>query len=219
VERTIRKVIEDIPRKIEGVERITVLVIDDGSTDATASIAQACGAYVYSHKIKKGLGSVFYSATTKALELNADVLVSVDADDQFTPTEIPNLILPILNGDVDFVIGNRFWSGSRPENMPFVKYWGNRQVSKVLSILLKKKVNDVSCGFRAYSKEALLHLNLIDSFTYTHATLLELDAKKLNFIEVPVFVSYSPERVSRLVYSIVGYSTQTLKNFLKEVHL
>ena len=209
-EENIQTVIRSLPQKIDGVTVIEFLVVDDGSTDRTTEYALIAGAQVISHVTNRGVGVAFHSAMQFALEQGADILVSIDSDGQFDPGEILNLIEPILSKKADMVIGNRFKLGI-PQNMSKLKYWGNQQVSKILSYVSEQKFQDVSCGFRAYNREALLRLNLFGSFTYTHETILSLAYQGQTIIEYPVSVRYDPARKSRVAESIFHYAVQTGK--------
>lgn len=209
-ERNIQQVISNLPQVLAGIDIIQYLVIDDGSTDAMVELALAAGAQVVSHGRNRGVGAAFHSAVQFALENDADILVGIDADGQFEPAEIPNLIEPILAGKADMVIGNRFLSG-RPEYMSKVKFWGNNQIAKLISSIGGQKFQDVSCGFRAYNREALFNLNLFASFTYTHETILSLMYQGFQVEEHPISVKYFPDRKSRVAGSILRYAVQTSK--------
>lgn len=209
----ISEVIKSLPKQIEGIDEVKVLVIDDGSTDSTAKIAKESGADVVSHGSNKGVGSAFQSAVQYSLENGGDILVSIDADRQFNSDQIPHIIKPILENSADMVTGNRFDSGI-PENMPKSKYWGNGQMSKLISLITGQRFRDVSCGFRAYSREALLRLNLFGAFTYTQESILDMVFKGLRVVEFPVDVIYFKERKSRVAGSIVKYTFRTLNIIL-----
>ena len=213
-EEGIGDVIRDLPKNINGIDNIKVLVVDDGSTDNTAEIARENGADVVSHNINKGVGSAFQSAVSYALHNKADILVSIDADRQFNSKQIPEIIQPILKDNADMVTGNRFSKGM-PENMPKSKYWGNRQMSRLISIISKQKFIDVSCGYRAYNREALLRLNLFGAFTYTQETILDMVYKGLRVVEFPVDIKYFKNRKSRVAGSIINYTFRTSKIILK----
>ena len=206
--QTIYNVIKSIPETLDGISNIELLVINDGSTDNTVSEASKAGATVISHTYNKGVGSAFQSALNYALKTNTDILVSIDADGQFDVNQIANIISPILNKNADFTIGNRFSNG-RPDRMPKIKFWGNKRISKIVSFVSKTKIQDASCGFRAYSKECLLNLNLQGEFTYTHETILDLLNKSFKVQEVPVKVKYFDGRVSRVANSIMQYALKT----------
>jgi len=207
-EMNIHNVIESLPQSLDNIDIIQYLVVDDGSNDKTKELAQATGAQVVRHKKNQGVGTAFNSALQFAIEHEADILVSIDADGQFNPNEIPNLIEPILSQRADMVIGNRFASGL-PKHMPKIKYWGNKQVSKLLSYICDQKFQDVSCGFRAYSRDTLLRLNLHGSFTYTHETILSTVYQGKYVMECPISVRYDPERKSRVATSLYQYSLRT----------
>lgn len=211
---SIEVVIKSLLRSLDSVDEIQYLVIDDGSTDATASLARTAGACVVSHGRNLGVGAAFQSAVQFGLENDADILVGIDADGQFDPTEIPSLIEPILHNESDMVMGNRFAFGL-PEYMPRLKYWGNQRMSQLIHYVSGQKFQDVSCGFRAYDREALLRLNNFAGFTYTHETILSLLFQRLRVMEVPIHVKYDPERKSRVAGSLVRYALQTSKIILR----
>lgn len=213
-EEEISQVIKELPQQIEGIDNIKILVVDDGSTDKTAEIAKANGADVVSHGTNKGVGSAFQSAVQYSLENKADILVSIDSDRQFNSNQIKDIVKPILNQTADMVTGNRFEDGI-PENMPKTKYWGNQQMSKLISVISNKKFRDVSCGFRAYNREALMRLNLFGSFTYTQETILDMVYKGLRVIEFPVDVKYFKARKSRVAGSIIKYAYESSSIILK----
>ncbi len=213
-EEGISDVIKSLPKEIEGIDEIRVLVVDDGSTDDTAKKAKDSGADVVSHNVNKGVGSAFQSAVQYALENDTDILVSIDADRQFNSEQIPEIIKPILKDKADMVTGNRFENGI-PKDMPKSKYWGNTQMSRLISLISGQKFRDVSCGFRAYNREALMRLNLFGSFTYTQETILDMVYKGLRVVEFPVEVKYFKERKSRVAGNILKYAFNTSSIILK----
>jgi len=187
-EDTIADVIKSIPEDIDGISAIDILVINDGSTDKTSEYAQSVGAKVISSTENRGLGLVFQRGVEEALERGCDIMVNIDADGQFDGKDIPKLVKPIVRGQADFVAASRFIDSATTPKMSRLKNWGNRQVSRLISFIAQKKYYDVSCGFRAFSREALLNLNLFSKFTYTHETFLNLIFKNLRILEVPVKV-------------------------------
>jgi glycosyltransferase involved in cell wall biosynthesis len=219
-EESIREVLGGLPTHLPGVASIDRLVVDDGSDDCTAEVSEAAAAWVVRHPVNRGVGKAFHTAVNQALRLGVDVLVTIDADGQFDASQIPDLICPIVEGKADLVTGCRFVSPVRPDNMPLVKYWGNRAVARVLRFVAGVDLTDVSCGFRAYGREALLNLNLFGKFTYTQETILDLSFKELRIVEVPVNVKYIPGRESRVANSIFRYAvnagkiiTRTVRDF------
>ena len=137
-------------------------------------------------------------------------MVSIDADGQFNTDEIFSLIEPIVTGDADFATGCRFHENEKPEAMPSLKYWGNKRVNSIVSWVVGQEIKDASCGFRAYSRESLLRLNLIGEFTYTHETLIDLLFKNFRLAQVPISVEYFPDRVSRIAHDVWNYAKQSL---------
>lgn len=191
---------------------LDVLVVDDGSTDATAVAAHEAGASVISHPRNLGLSAAFETAVNYCLSGGYDALVTIDGDGQFDSNEIDLLMRPIRGGKADFVSGSRFLDSSRPpQGIPYMKLWGNRQMARLISYLTRQSFKDVSCGFRAYSRKSLLHLNLMGGFTYTQESFLDLSSKGISICEVPVTVKYFIDRKSRMASSLVKYAFRTSK--------
>lgn len=187
-EKTIGSVIAAIPSQIEGISHMSVLVVDDGSKDKTATIAEAQGAIVASHPQTMGVGAAFHTGLRRALELGADYIVNIDADGQFNPLDIPKLLQPIQEGKADFVTASRFMKKEYMPEMPAIKVWGNKWMVRIINTITSKKFTDVSCGFRAYSREAALRLTLFGRFTYTQESFIDLSFKGVAMAEVPLKV-------------------------------
>jgi glycosyltransferase involved in cell wall biosynthesis len=185
---SIEAVLKSLPATLAGVDEIRTVVVDDGSTDATGRIAAACGADVVRHAKPRGVGAAFRSGIRRAIELGADVLVTIDADGQFSTEDIRKLIAPILADEADFVTGSRFKDPAFEPEMPGLKRWGNDVIARWISRMTGQDFHDVSCGFRAYSKDAFLRLNLLGDFTYTHEVFLSLAYAGLRIQEVPIRV-------------------------------
>jgi len=216
-EKEIQKTILSIPKKIRGVEEITILVVDDGSTDKTVELALNAGANkVISHKGNMGVGAAFMTGIRNAVSMGADIVVTLDADSQFDSKQIPELIIPILNKQADVVIGSRFLE-TKPKDIPKIKEFGNKIFTKIVSWILGQKFTDTQTGFRAYSKEALMSISIVSSFTYTQEVLIDLKFKEFKMIEVPVNVKYDLKRKSRVVKNIFSYSANALSIIFKTI--
>jgi len=187
-EKSISWVLDGIPRKIEGIDTIDIIVINDGSTDQTEKAAKKKGAEVISHPYNLGLGVSFQKGIQRALELGADIVVNIDADGQFDPSDISKLVFPVLKGEADVVTATRFKSPDHHPDISKIKEFGNKLMSLIISKITGKKFYDVSCGFRAYSREATLRMNLFGKFTYTQETFIDLASKNISIIEIPVRV-------------------------------
>jgi len=216
-EKTVGSVISEIPDRISGISEKEIIVIDDGSTDNTAKVARGAGAEVIFHPENKGVGAAFSTGVKEVLFKKADIMVSVDADNQFDPRDIPKLVQPILDTKADFVIGSRFKKELLVPEMSKIKLFGNRLMAKFISWVCGQKFFDVSCGFRAYSKEALLRLNLFGKFTYTQEAILNLSFKDLKMIEVPVRVKYFPDRTSFISGNLIKYVFNAMKIIFRTI--
>lgn len=215
-EVSIEKVLASIPRQIESVDEIVLLVVDDGSKDRTAELARAMGAVVVSHVQNRGVGAAFRTGIAKSTELGADIVVTIDADGQFNPDDIPRVIAPILSGEADFVTASRFMDPALIPEMPSSKLWGNHFMAKWISSMIGQQFYDVSCGFRAYSRNAFLRLNLLGNFTYTHEVFLTLAFADLAIKEVAVKVRGVREYgKSRVASNLWNYGTRTATIILK----
>lgn len=209
---TIADVIARIPRRLDGVGEVRVLVVDDGSRDETAALARDAGAQVIRHDATRGVGAAFQTALVHARESGVDLFVTLDADGQFDPAEIPRVMAPVLAGEADCATGSRFLDPSLEPEMPRLKRWGNRQVARIVSGLTGRRFQDVSCGMRCYGREAMLHLNLLGKFTYTHEVLLDLCFKGLRVVEVPIRVRGEREYgESRVANSLLRYAMNTMR--------
>jgi glycosyltransferase involved in cell wall biosynthesis len=204
-EKTLGSVIDRIPRDIEGIATISVLVVDDGSTDATAQIARDRGATVVSHRFNRGVGAAFRTGIQAALRTDADIIVNMDADGQFDPADIPKLTGPIVAGEADMVTCTRFGKKEYIPEMPAIKRWGNRMMCRLINrICWNAAYTDVSCGFRAYSRETAMRLTLFGDFTYTQESFIDLLAKGVHIVEVPLKVrgvrEFGKSRVARSLW-------------------
>ncbi|MCX7818951.1 MAG: glycosyltransferase family 2 protein [Kiritimatiellae bacterium] len=215
-ERTIGEVIARIPRRMDGVDAVEIVVVDDGSTDRTAEIAVAAGAHVIRHDVPRGVGAAFRDGLEASIARGADVIVTIDADGQFNPEDIPRLAAPILRGEADFATASRFADPALEPEMPRVKRWGNAMMARWISRLTGRVFHDVSCGFRAYGPNAFLRLVLTGDFTYTHETFLALAFAGLRMVEVPVRVRGVREfGASRVASNLWRYGWRTASIILR----
>lgn len=183
-EETLPLVLKDIPKKIPGIDSIEVLVIDDGSTDKTVAVAKKLGVKHFVVRTHRGLARSFHDGVMKALELGADIIVNTDGDNQYPQEEIGNLVQPILRGEADIVIADRqvqtiqhFSRGKK-----IMQAFG----TNVLNAAAGTKVPDAPSGFRAYSREAILQLNIITRFSYTMESIIQAGNKGLVIASIPV---------------------------------
>jgi len=206
-------VIKEIPNKIPGIDKIEVLVIDDGSTDKTILEAKKAGAtHILVNTKNSGLAFTFQKGMDYALSLGADIIVNTDADFQYNQKQIPSLVKPILEGKADIVSGNR--QVSDLDHMVFAKKYGNMLGTKVVSKAAGYHIHDASSGFRAYSKEAALRLFVTSTHTYTHDTLIQASRKNLKVVEVPVdFRKRSGH--SKLIKSVSSHIRKSMETIIR----
>lgn len=208
--KTIVDVISRIPKTIDGIGQVAVLVVDDGSSDNTAELARQAGADVLSHAKNRGVGAAIQTGLSEAIRRNVDFVVNMDSDGQFDPTQIASVLAPVVEGRADMATASRFLDPKLVPAMPIVKRWGNYGMSWLVSMLTQGQYADVSCGFRAYSREAMLRLTLSGNFTYTQESFLVLAAKGLRIIEVPLEVRGVREHgKSRVASSLFRYALRT----------
>lgn len=214
--KTLASVIGAIPKQLPGIAETEVIVVNDGSTDATAEIAEQSGAHVVSHAKPQGVGAAFHSGLREALARGADVVVNIDGDGQFNPADIPTLIKPIQDGTAGFVTATRFAKKEFVPEMPAVKKWGNKQVTRMINFITRRKFTDVSCGFRAYSREAALRLTLFGKFTYTQEVFIDLVFKGIPIQEIPLQIRGQREHgVSRVFINPWHYATKSATIMLR----
>lgn len=189
-----------------------VIVIDDGSTDKTVEISKQSGAEVISHNRNMGVGAAFQTAVRAVLNSNYDIMVNIDADGQFDPKDIEKITEPIISDKADFATASRFKDPELYPKMSKVKFIGNKMMSRFISVITQQKFYDVSCGFRAYSRETLMRMNLFGEFTYTQESFIDLVFKNLRISEIPVKVRGTREHgKSRIASNLFNYGLQTLK--------
>lgn len=211
-EETLLTTLNDLPKSVNGIDELEVLVINDGSTDNSAKIAEDWGAKVVEIKPNKGLANAFRSGLQEALRLGADIIVNTDADNQYCAEGIERLVAPIIAGNADIVIGAR--NILKIKDFSPLKKCLQKIGSAVLRLLSSTSVEDAPSGFRAFSREAAIKINVFDNYTYTMETLIQAGAKGLKIQSVPCEVN--PKlRNSRLFNNIFEYIFRSMKTTIR----
>lgn len=212
-EKTLPLVLKELPKKISGIDKIEVQIVDDGSIDNTIEVAKKFGINrIIRHKKNLGLGTAFKHGIEAALENNADIFVNTDADNQYPSRYIQELVKPILEEKADIVIGNRTpWKVKHFSLLKrLFQYFGNMLTRKIAGI----DVPDTVSGFRAYSKEAMLKLNIITKFSYVLDTIVQASKKGLVIKSVPIETN-APTRKSRLFKNMFEHMKTSVANILR----
>jgi glycosyltransferase involved in cell wall biosynthesis len=202
-EPTLPHTLSELPRKIEGVDTVEWLVIDDGSTDRTVEVARASGVdHVVRLTNNKGLAAAFQAGLDACLKLGADIIVNTDADNQYSGLDVPRLVEPILAGHADMVIGDR--ETDQIEHFSPIKKRLQRWGSAVVRRASGTGVPDSTSGFRAYNREAALQMQVVSKFTYTLETIIQAGKMLVAVDHVPIRTN-PKTRESRLFPSTWAY--------------
>ena len=202
-EKTLPEVIADLPRQVDQVDTIEYLVIDDGSTDRTVEVARQLGVHhVLSMGSNCGLATAFLAGMRYCLELGADIIVNTDGDNQYQGGCIPELIKPVVTGELDIVVG------ARPIDEIAHFSWLKKKLQRLGSRMVRQfsgtDITDTTSGFRAYSAEAAMRLDVFNRYTYTLETIIQ--AGHMNMRIGHVHIKVNPKtRESRLISSIPHY--------------
>ncbi|MGD2040369.1 MAG: glycosyltransferase family 2 protein [Anaerolineae bacterium] len=216
-ESTLPKTLDDLPRALQGVDEIEWLVIDDGSTDQTASVAQSLGVH---HIVRlpqnQGLATAFVIGLERAVRVGADLIVNTDADNQYRGEDIERLIGPILSGQADIVVGDR--GVATIAHFSPLKRWLQRLGSWIVQQAAGVEIPDATSGFRALSRDAALRTLVLSEYSYTLETLIQAGARQMTVQFVPVRTN-PQTRPSRLMRSLPQYLTQSTLTILRTYSL
>lgn len=210
---TLEVTLNDLPKHIDGIDEIEYLIIDDGSHDNTAEVAKKWGVhYVVRFRRNKGLAKGFMAGLDACLKNGADIIVNTDADNQYCGADIETLVRPILEKKAHIVIGERPIDDT--EHFTPLKKKLQHFGSWVVRKASKTTIPDAPSGFRAYSREAAMRINVINDYTYTLETIVQSGREKMAVMSVPIRTN--PElRESRLFHSMWGYIKKSMLTIVR----
>ena len=212
-ELTLPQTIADIPRHIEGIDEIEILIIDDGSTDRTVEVARNLGiSHIVRNKKNMGLARTFRRGLEACLRAGADIIVNTDGDNQYSGADINKLVGPIIDGSADIVIGDRQTSkiAHFSRGKKFMQWLGSGVVRKLAGVW----VPDAVSGFRAFSREAAIRTNIVSPFSYTIETVIQAGKKDMAVTSVPVATN-PKTRESRLFKSIPAFVQRQVSTIVR----
>lgn len=210
---TLEIALNALPKKIEGIDTIEYLIINDGSSDDTVEVAKKWGVhYVVNFKRNKGLAKGFMAGLDACLRNGADIIVNTDADNQYCGDDIEKLVRPILDGTTDIVIGER--PIDQTEHFSPLKKKLQHFGSWVVRKASNSDIPDAPSGFRAYSREAAMHLNVTNEYTYTLETIVQAGRTKIAQMSVPIRTN-GELRPSRLFNSMFGYVKKSMLTIIR----
>ena len=201
--KTLEVALNALPKSIEGIDEIEYLIINDGSKDDTVEVARKWGVhYIVNFKRNKGLAKGFMAGLDACLKNGADIIVNTDADNQYCADDIEKLVRPIVEGKSDIVIGERPIDST--EHFSPLKKRLQHLGSWVVRVASKTDIPDAPSGFRAYSREAAMQMNVTNEYTYTLETIVQAGRNKIAMTSVPIRTN-EELRPSRLFNSMFGY--------------
>ena len=212
-EANISKVLESIPKKIKGVDEIKIIVLDDASIDKTSEVANKFNVEIIKSPYNTGLANTFKKGLQKALEENADILVNIDGDNQYNAQDIEKLIEPIIQKKCDITIGTRPIDNIKTFSP--IKKILQKFGSFIVKIISQVDIKDAASGYRAYSKKALLKLNIFNSYTHTIETIIQAKNKNLIVKNVDIRVNNQENRKSRLFKNNLDYILKQAKTTIR----
>lgn len=210
---TLEIALNALPHKIEGIDEIEYLIINDGSRDNTVEVAKNWGInYVVNFKRNKGLAKGFMAGLDACLRNGADIIVNTDADNQYCAEDIEKLVSPIIEGKTDIVIGER--PIDQTEHFSPLKKKLQHLGSWVVRVASKSDIPDAPSGFRAYSRDAAMQMNVSNEYTYTLETIVQAGRNKIAMDSVPIRTN-EELRPSRLFGSMFGYVKKSMLTILR----
>lgn len=210
---TLEIALNDLPKHIDGIDEIEYLIINDGSKDNTVEVAKNWGVhYVVNFKQNKGLAKGFMAGLDACLRNGADIIVNTDADNQYVGEDIEKLVRPILNGEADMVIGER--PIDQTEHFSPLKKKLQHLGSWVVRKASKTDIPDAPSGFRAYSREAAMRLNVVNEYTYTLETIVQAGRNRMALTSVLIRTN-GELRPSRLFNSMFGYIKKSMLTIIR----
>lgn len=211
--KTLEIALNDLPKRIDGIDEIEYLIINDGSKDNTVQVAKEWGVHhIVNFRSNKGLAKGFMAGLDACLEAGADIIVNTDADNQYCGEDIEKLIAPVLKGEADIVVGERPIDDIA--HFSFVKKKLQHLGSWVVRKASKTDIPDAPSGFRAFSRDAAMRMNVVNDYTYTLETIVQAGRNKMAITSVPIRTN--PElRESRLFHSMWGYVKKSVLTILR----